>query len=314
MVDLRKLGKTDIEITPIGLGCMQMAEHGAAAAVYPTPDANAVVKAALSGGVNWVDTAEMYGHGESERSLAAGLRNAGVRPGDVVVATKWAPLGRRAGNIPRTIGNRIEALQGFPIDLYQIHQPWSFSSTASEMREMAKLLRANKIRSVGVSNFNARQMSRASAALRAEGIELASNQVQISLLHRNIERNGVLDTARKLGVTLIAYSPLRSGMLTGRFHDNPQALRDASWMRRAMFVRLGNADRTRPLIDELGKIGESYGVTRAQVALNWVINFYGPAVVAIPGASKPKQAEEAAAAQDFRLTDKELSRLDELSR
>src|SRR5207248_7485446 len=90
MVDRRRLGKTDIEITPIGLGCMQMAEHGFAAAVYPTPDANSVVKAALSGGVNWFDTAEMYGHGESERALAGGLRNAGVRPGEVVVATKWA--------------------------------------------------------------------------------------------------------------------------------------------------------------------------------------------------------------------------------
>lgn len=312
MVDKRRLGKSDIEITPIGIGCAQMASTGVIAGVYPTAEAEAVVKAALAGGVNWFDTAE--GYGDSERALTTGLRTAGVRPGEVVIATKWWPLGRWAGNIPRTIGDRISALQGYPIDLYQIHQPWGLSSIESEMREMAKLLRVNKIRSIGVSNFGARQMSRAATALRAEGIDLVANQVQINLLDRNIERNGVLDTARKLGIRLIAYSPLRAGILTGRFHDDPAALRRTHLLRRAMFGRARDLDRTRPLIRELGRIADAYGVSRAQVALNWVINFYGDTVVAIPGASKAKQAEESADAQAFRLTEKELGRLQELSR
>jgi aryl-alcohol dehydrogenase-like predicted oxidoreductase len=318
MTETRRLGRTDIEITPIGLGCMQFARTGGAARVYDTPDAEVVektVRAALDGGVNWFDTAEMYGHGESERALTDALRAADVRPGDVRIATKWAPLGRRASNIGRTIDQRLAALQGYPIDLYQIHQPISFSSTAAEMREMAKLLRANKISAVGVSNFGARNMARAAAALAEEGIALASNQVQISLLHRKIERSGVLAEARRLGVTLIAYSPLRSGMLTGRFHDHPDTIARLSGLRRlGNNMRARELARTRPLIEELGRIARAYGVSRAQVALNWMIHFYGETVVAIPGASRTEQAREAAATLEFRLTDAELRRLDELSR
>nr|MDT0659777.1 aldo/keto reductase [Micromonospora sp. DSM 115978] len=310
----RTLGRTDIEVTPIGLGCAQMAVTGMTSRVYPTREANAVVQAALDGGIIWFDTAEGYGRGESERALTTGLRTAGVRPGEVMVATKWLPFGRRAASIGHTIDDRLAALQGYPIDLYQIHQPWSFSSVGSEMREMAKLLHAGKIRAVGVSNYNARQMAHAAAALRAEGITLATNQVQINLIDRGIEHNGLLNTARELGITLIAYSPLRAGLLTGRFHDDPATLRRAHPFRRAMFGRAGNLDRTRPLIQELGRIADAYGVSRAQVALNWLITFYGDTVVAIPGASKPRQATEAAGAQAFRLTGSELSRLDELSR
>ncbi|WP_155060340.1 aldo/keto reductase [Streptomyces blattellae] len=313
MVERRRLGTTDIEITPIGLGCAQMTVSGMTSRVYSTRESGAVVQAALSGGVNWFDTAEGYGRGESERALTTGLRAAGVRPGEAVIATKWLPFGRRASNMSRTIDGRADALQGYPIDLYQIHQPWSLSPVESEMREMAKLLRAGKIRSIGVSNFSARQMSRAAAALRAEGVELAANQVQISLLNRTVERNGVLDSARKLGVTLIAYSPLQAGILTGRFHDDPAALRRAPLLRKAMFGRARDLERSRNLVRELGRIGDAYGVSRAQVALNWLINFYGDTVVAIPGASKAKQAEESAGAQTFRLTEKELGRLDELS-
>jgi aryl-alcohol dehydrogenase-like predicted oxidoreductase len=269
----------------------------------------------LAGGVNWFDTAEMYGYGQSERALTSGLHGAGAEPGDVVVATKWYPQGRCAGNMSRTIDDRISALQGYPIDLYQIHAPTSFSSAAAEMREMTKLVRANKIRAIGVSNFSVRAMNRASAVLRAQGLPLASNQVQISLLHRGIEHNGMLDAARRLGVTLIAYSPLAGGILTGRFHDRPELVSGLSLARRLQHrSRFKALAKTRPLIDELGKIADSYGVSRPQVALNWVTHFYGDTVVAIPGASKPQQAQESADALGFRLTDKELTRLDVLSR
>ena len=237
------------------------------------------------------------------------------RPSEIVIATKWLPMRRWASNITRTIGHRISALQGYPIDLYQIHNPAGFSSIESEMREIAKLLRAKNIRAIGVSNFNARQMTRAAEALHAEGINLASNQLQINLLDRSIEQNGVLAAARRLGITLIAYSPLRAGFLTGRFHDDPEALRRTHGLRRLlMFGRAADLNKTQPLMEVLGKIANAYGVSRAQVALNWVISFYGDTVVAIPGASRSKQAEESATAQYFRLTEKELGRLGELSR
>jgi aryl-alcohol dehydrogenase-like predicted oxidoreductase len=274
-----------------------------------------VVKAALGKGISWFDTAEAYGKGRSEQALSAALKSLGVAPGAVVVATKWFPFFRTAASIGRTIGDRLAFLGGYPIDLHQIHQPMSFSPIPAQMREMAKLLKAGKVRSIGVSNFSARQMEEAHAALAAQGIPLASNQVRYSLLDRGIERNGILDSARKLGVTIIAYSPLAQGLLTGKFHDRPELAAKISGPRKLMGAyKPGKLARIAPLVDELQSIGRAYGVSAGVVALNWLVNAYGEAVVAIPGASKPSQAEESALAMGFRLTDAEMARIDERSR
>jgi aryl-alcohol dehydrogenase-like predicted oxidoreductase len=315
-VDKRRLGRTDFELSPIGLGCMQFAQGtGMAGRVYSSLDqatTTSIVGTALAGGVNWFDTAEMYGRGVSERTLTTALKDNGIAPGDVVIASKWAPLMRRAATIEGTIDARLAALQGYPLDLHQIHEPYSsLSPIPAQLRAMARLARRNKVRSVGVSNFSAGQLRKAAALLAEEGVTLASNQVQISLLHRNIERNGVLAAARELGVTLIAYSPLNAGVLTGRFHDDPASVRSLSRSRRLMNpnLRSKGLTRTAPVIDELRDLGKAYGVTAAQVALNWVITYYGDTVVAIPGASKPRQAEESAGAMSFELTEKERQRL-----
>ncbi|AQZ67430.1 oxidoreductase, aldo reductase [[Actinomadura] parvosata subsp. kistnae] len=316
-----RLGRTDIEISPVGLGCMQFAGTGYVARWMVRPidqeSATSVVRAALGGGVTWFDTAEMYGNGRSEEMLASALKACGVAPGEVTVATKWVPLGRTAASITRTIGDRLRHLGGFPVDLHQIHMPTgSLSSLPAQLKAMALLLKAGRIRSVGVSNFSARQLELAHRVLAAEGVTLASNQVRISLLHRDVERDGVLDTARRLGVTLIAYSPLEGGLLTGRFHDDPALARSAPVMRRFFGRRELSAQglaRTRPLIEELRAIGKAYGASVSQVAVNWVITRYGDTVVAIPGASKPRQAAEAAGAMGFRLTEAEIGRLNALS-
>ncbi|MGI5222711.1 aldo/keto reductase [Nocardia sp. CA-290969] len=318
MIATRMLGSSDIEVTPIGLGCMQFAGPGLGAQFYPELDGatiGTVVKSALDSGINWFDTAEMYGGGHSERALTTALRAAGTGPGEISIATKWTPLGRTAGNIGRTIDARIAALQGFPITLHQIHQPFgSFSSQTRQVQEMAQLREAGKIAHIGVSNFSARQMERADRILRERGLRLVANQVQISLLHRRIEDNGVLETARRLEITLIAYSPLKSGLLTGKFHESPDLLDNIRPIRRALGrFNQRTLARTAPLIDELRKLAAAYGATPAQIALAWLITYYGDTVVAIPGASKPHQATELGAAMELRLTDPELSRLAELS-
>jgi len=188
------------------------------------------------------------------------------------------------------------------------------------MGEMAKLVRAGKVRAVGVSNFSAKQMAQAAAALEDEGLTLASNQVRINLLERRIETNGVLAAARGLGVTLIAYSPLAQGVLTGRYHDDPAAARALPWARRSRlspssrFLTAEGLRRTEPLISELRKVGEARGASVAQVALAWLVTHYGDTVVAIPGASRPEQATAAAAAMDVRLTEAELASIDAISR
>ncbi len=318
MLDKRRLGTSDTEVTPIGLGCWQFSQgQGMMGSTWENVDQQtitAIVRAAMAGGVNWFDTAEAYGNGRSEQTLSAALQALGVKPGEVVVATKWFPFFRTARSLVKTIGRRLECLHPYPIDLHQIHQPFSFSRIPDQMRGMAKLAREGKIRSVGVSNFNARQMEEAHAALKAEGLALVSNQVRINLLDRRIEDNGVLTSARRLGITLIAWSPLAQGLLTGRFHQEPGSAARVSRMRRLMgrFSREKLA-RTAPLVEELTSIGKAHGATSAQVALNWLVTYYGQTVIAIPGATKPAQAAESAAAMGFRLTDSEMSRIDETS-
>ena len=322
-MDTRTLGQTDLEISPIGLGCWQFSQGknltGRMWSVLDQGTMDAVVAAALDGGLTWFDTAQAYGNGASERALSAALKRRGVAPGAVVVATKWLPIAKRARDIPRTIGTRIGCLQPYPIDLFQVHSPGSLSSIPAQMREMAKLVHAGKVRSIGVSNFSAKQMAQAAAALRDEGLTLASNQVRINLLDRRIESNGVLAAAQGLGVTLIAYSPLAQGALTGRYHDDPGLARTLPWGRRSRlspssrFLTPKGLQRTAPLIAELRAVGEAHDATVAQVALAWLVTHYGDTVVAIPGASRPEQAAAAAAAMDVGLTQAEMARIDAVS-
>jgi aryl-alcohol dehydrogenase-like predicted oxidoreductase len=319
----RRLGRTGIEVSPIGLGCWQFSQgKGFTRSMWSVLDQEtieSITRAALDGGITWFDSAQGYGNGQSERALGTALHDLKVQPGEVVIATKWLPILKTAANIPRTIDTRLACLQGYGIDLYQVHIPWSISPIRAQMREMAKLLRAGKIRAVGVSNFSARQMEAASRALKDEGTVLASNQVSISLLDRRIEGNGVLADARRLGVTLMAYSPLAQGLLTGKFHADPARLRAMPAGRRSRFspasraFRPENLARTAPLIDALRAVGTAHDVSAAQVALAWVTAFYGDTVVAIAGATRPAQAAESAAAMGLRLTAEELARLDAIS-
>jgi aryl-alcohol dehydrogenase-like predicted oxidoreductase len=311
----RPLGKTGIHVTPIGLGMMEFAGGGGLMGfAFPVIDQqvkNDTVKAGLEGGVNWFDTAELYGAGVSEQSLSTALKAAGVRDQDVVIATKWWPLFRTARNIPKTIGERVRYLDGYSIGLHQVHQPFSFSSPEAEMDAMAELAKAGKIRSVGVSNFNAGQMRRAHRRLQKHGLPLASNQVHYSLLNRSIERNGTLATAKELGVTIIAYTPLESGLLSGKYHRDPTLFENKSRFYR---IRLqAGLERSRKLVAELEAIAGRYNATAAQVALNWVINSQGETVVTIPGVTKVSQAQESAGAMKFKLTDEEITRLSDIS-
>ncbi len=323
-MEMRTLGPTGIRVSPMGLGCWQFSQgEGPTGGMWATlaqEEVTAVVAAALDGGVTWFDTAEAYGMGQSERALSTALQELDVAPGDVVVATKWLPIFRTARNLRRTIDERLENLQGYPIDLHQVHIPFSFSPVKSQMRAMAALVRDGKIRAAGVSNFSARGMRKAARALEAEGLPLASNQVQISLLDRRVETNGVLDAARELGATLIAYSPLAQGLLTGKYHRDPSLTdqlppgRRAWWSPASRAFRPKNLERTRPLIDTLRDVAEAHDVTPAQVALAWLIQFYGDTVMAIPGATRAEHAASNAAAMEIELTADELDRIDRASR
>jgi len=314
-IETRQLGRTGIPITPIGLGVMQFAGgKGVFKFMFhdiSPADMNAIIQAALAGGINWFDTAEMYGMGKSEQGLSNALKDAGVADEDVLIATKWSPFFRTAGNISKTIGDRLRFLDGYTIDLYQVHQPNSFSSPEAEMNAMADLVEAGKIRTVGVSNFSAERMRRAHAALQKRGLPLASNQVEYSLWKRSIETNGILETAKELGISIIAWGPLASGLLSGKFHHDPDLLAQAPLGRRNILSR--KIEKSRPLVEALTEIGITNDASPSQVALNWLIHSQGDTVVAIPGASKVKHAQESAGAMQFKLTEEEMERLDIIS-
>jgi aryl-alcohol dehydrogenase-like predicted oxidoreductase len=317
-VTLRRLGKSDVEISPLGLGCWQFSEGSMGLTsvgwYWPALEpavVDAIVQRSLKGGINWFDTAEAYGDGRSERQTARALQAAGKKPGEVVIATKWNPAGRFASSIGGTIDERLACLAPYPIDLHQVHQPMGFSSVEAEMQAMGALVKAGKIRSVGVSNFNQQRMRRAHAELATLGLPLAANQVRYNLLDRKIERSGLIAAAKELGVTIIAYSPLEQGLLSGKFHDDPSLVKNTGVRR--FLPQFRNLAKSQPLINELKAIAKAYGATPSQVALAWMLQFHGDTVVAIPGASKEKHADENVGAMGLKLTQAELQKIDQLA-
>jgi aryl-alcohol dehydrogenase-like predicted oxidoreductase len=311
---LRRLGKSDLAVSAIGLGCWQFAQGKGLAGNYwaklTDQDIREIVRTSLEGGVNWFDTAESYGGGQSERALAGALKSLGIRPESALIATKWRPFLRTAKSILETIEARLDALGGYPIALHQIHQPYSFSSVRAQMNAMADLVEAKKIRYVGVSNFSAKKMRLAHEELGRRGLPLVSNQVRYSLLDRRVERNGILETARDLGISIISYSPLAQGILTGKFHDDPGLVRSKPGYRKYLRpFRPAGLAASFPLIEALREQARKYGRTPAQIALNWLINAHGDMVVAIPGATSAAQARENAGVLGFAMFREDMDSL-----
>lgn len=305
-------------VSPVGLGCVQFSRgKGLSGLLWPpltAQDIREIVRVSVEGGINWFDTAELYGWGESEKALSRSLGELNIKRDSVVVATKWWPALRTAGSIGKSIDDRLRFLNTDYIDLHQIHNPFSFSSIGSQMREMAKLAGNGKVRYAGVSNFSADGMRKAHLELSRLGLTLVSNQVNYSMIRREIETNGVLDASKDLGVTIIAYSPLARGMLTGKFHDRPELLREKNFFRRFYgSLNRERLERSRPVAEALKTVAANYNATPSQAALNWLMNFHGDTVVVIPGATSAGQARDNAASMNFRLSDEDLAYLDEVS-
>lgn len=305
-------------MSPIGLGGWQFSKRTGLSGKYwgmlDDDEIYRIVKESLNHGINWFDTAEVYGWGKSERALSEALRRCGKSVADVILAAKWWPVFRTARSMTTTIWKRLDALNTNCIDLYQIHNPFSFSSIQSEMKAMAELVKDGKIRYAGVSNFSANQMKRAHRELINHGLGLVSNQVNYSLLNRKIEANGILDAARDLNITIIAHTPLARGLLSGKFHDDPDLIKSREGFRKyqGAFKR-GGLEKTYPVIALLRRLATKYKVSISQIALNWLINFNGKIVVAIPGATSAEQAASNAESMRFALSQEDLQNLDEVS-
>jgi aryl-alcohol dehydrogenase-like predicted oxidoreductase len=189
--------------------------------------------------------------------------------------------------------------------------PLSLSSIETQMDEMADLVDAEVIRAVGVSNFKQDQMIEAHDALAEHGIPLAANQVHFSLVKRGIEFNGILESAKELGITVMAYTPLGQGLLTGKIHNNPELLDAMPRMKRNRLR--GNLKKTQKLIDLLESIADEHKATVAQITLNWTTTYHGDTIIAIPGASKAYQAEQNAEAMRISLSSEQKEAISSLS-
>ncbi len=312
MEDLIPLGKTDIRISPLGLGTWQWGDRmmWGYGKTYTDSDLHDAFQVSLQSGISFFDTAEVYGKGRSEQLLGACLQEARQSPliAPLVVATKFMPYPwrLRKGALLSKLRASLARLGLERVDLYQIHWPMRPVSIETWANALADAVEAGLTRSVGVSNYNSAQMLRAHSALSKRGISLASNQVEFHLLNRRVEHEGLLKLCRELGVTLIAYSPLAKGMLTGKYTPKapPPGLRSYLFRR----ARLG---KIQPLIQLMREIGKAHdGKSPAQLALNWVMS---KGAVPIPGAKNARQARDNAGALGWRLSEAEIAALDKES-
>jgi aryl-alcohol dehydrogenase-like predicted oxidoreductase len=304
-MDIEKinLGSTDVEITPLGVGTWAWGDRlfWSYGKTHTKDDVQAAFEISRAAGINFFDTAEFYGFGRSEKLLG---QSAGGSEITIVTATKFMPFPWRLSraSLLKALRKSLDRLGMSQVDLYQMHWPFPPVSIETWMEGLSDALEAGFTRAVGVSNYNSSQMRRAHAALARRGIPLASNQVEYSLLHRAPEDNGLWEACRELGVTLIAYSPLAQGLLTGKYtpDNQPQGL-----FRRINRRRLA---AIQPLIENLREIGAAHGdKTPSQVALNWLMC---KGAVPIPGAKNAHQAKENAGALGWRLTSEQVAALD----
>lgn len=304
---LMPLGNTGLSVPRLGIGAWAWGDRlvWGFGRGYTDADIRGAFQTSVQAGVNFFDTAEVYGSGRSERFLGAFAKDS---PSPVFIATKFFPFPWRLSKkeLLRALQGSIKRLGLEQVDLYQIHNPVSPVSIETWAEALGEAVHQGLARAVGVSNFNRDQMRRAYDVLAKKGVSLASNQVEYSLVDRKVERDGLLELCHELGITLIAYSPIAKGLLTGKYStENP--LPGVRGLRYPKSILI----KVQPLLHLMQEIGQEHdGKSISQVALNWVVC---KEALPIPGAKTAAQATENIGAIGWRLTDAEVTALDEAS-
>jgi aryl-alcohol dehydrogenase-like predicted oxidoreductase len=303
-----KLGSNGSTVTALGVGTWAWGDtlFWAYGKDFGAKDVAEAFQSSVDAGITFFDTAEVYGFGESERLIGQFCKQTSQ---PVQIATKYFPLPWRwqKSAIADALTASLERLQTKQISLYQIHWPLEFLlKTKDFMEVLAEEVKKGRIQSVGVSNYSAAQMTLAHQYLAEKGIPLAVNQVPYSLLTRQIEQNGVLEKAKQLGVTILAYSPLAQGLLTGKY--TPESVKTLQGARRIdpRFSPKG-LQKLEPLFSTLKDLSEKYDKTLAQVSLNWLVAQGN--IIPIPGAKNANQAKQNAGALGWSLTPEEVELL-----
>lgn len=308
----KQLGNSDLHITPIGIGAWAMGGGGWAFGWGPQDDHESIsaIHAALDAGINWIDTAAVYGLGHSEEVVARALQGRSTKP---FLFTKcervWnerREIGKslKADSIRREVEASLRRLQVDVIDLYQIHWPEPDEDIEEGWTAMAQLQSEGKVRWIGVSNFNLDQMRRAQAVA-----PVTSLQPPYSMLAREIEE-AVLPYTRANGIGVIVYSPMKSGLLTGTMaRERVAAMPADDWRKRTPHFQEPRLTRNLALAELLRAIGQRHGRAPGEVAIAWTLRH--PAVTAaIVGMRSAQQVQGVIGAAEFRLSAEEVQEIE----
>lgn len=323
-----KLGKTDIELSHLGLGCMSISEF------YGEPiaeeDGIELIKTAYHEGVNFFDTADAYAFGRNEKLVGkaiAELANEGIPREKIVIATKCGIIRDEHDITKRGVSNKYDYVKACCeaslerlgpsvayIDLYYLHRVAEGGAQLDEaMRAMAELLDVGKIRGVGLSEATIEMIEIANAALSkyTNGKhQIAALQTEYSLMTRVAETSGVLDFCRKHDITFVAYSPLSRALLTGEVIDPAQQFAENDFRRSLPRFQADNLKKNQLIVNKVSAMAKNKGCTTAQLALAWLLNQSG--VVPIPGTTKIKNLKANVASQSVHFTQEELDALNDL--
>ena len=314
-METRKLGNSDLQISPVGFGAWAIGGSGWDFAWGHQDDANSIaaIRRSLELGVNWIDTAAVYGIGHSEEVVAEALKGwHGPRPWVFTKCVlRWDDKGHvtqnhTAASIRRECEDSLRRLQIEVIDLYQMHWPPSDNGPGLEeaWQTMLALQNEGKVRWVGVSNFNVSQIK------RAEKFALVTSlQPPYSLIRRQVEKE-ILPYCKQQGIGVISYAPMASGLLTGAMtRERAAALPPDDFRTRNPEFRDPRLSKNIELVERLRKVGEHHGRNPGEVAIAWVLS--NPAVTgAIVGARNAKQVEGVMRAGELKLSPEEIAEIE----
>lgn len=310
----RQFGKTDMQITPVGLGTWAIGggNYQFGWGAQDDKESIAAIHRALELGVNWIDTAAVYGLGHSEEVVGRAVKewSGSDRPYIFTKCSRvWNEQKAISSNLePRSIRNEVEQslrrLQVDAIDLYQMHWPEPDADIEEGWGAMAKLKAEGKVRHIGVSNFNMSQMERIQQIAPIESL-----QPPYSLIRPGVERK-ILPYCQQHNIGVIAYSPMQSGLLSGKMsRERIAGMPEDDWRKRNEEFQEPRLSRNLALVDVLNDIGFPHNMSPGEVAIAWTLR--NPAVTgAIVGGRNPQQVEEVVNAAEFRLSDSELDQIE----
>jgi len=322
-METRQLGNSDLHITPIGFGAWAIGGPDYAFGWGPQDDADSVaaIHRAIDGGINWIDTAPVYGLGRSERVVARALKSAGSsrRPHvftkcSLVWDEQWTiSHSLKAASLRKEVDDCLRRLETDVIDLYQIHwsKPFGTDGPATDIEEgwrtLAELQQAGKLRHIGVSNFDVSELDRIRPIA-----QVASLQPQYSMLRRGIEQD-ILPYCQAHQIGVIVYSPMAAGVLTGAMtRERAAALPANDWRSRNLELQEPKLTHNLALVEVLRTIGARHGALPGAVAVAWTLR--QPAVTgAIVGFRNAGQVDGLLAAATLRLSDEQIARIDTLT-